>query len=73
VIQGSLGDCWFLGAISVLATREKLLRKVVFNFISFSLYLSLSTGVLEGRGIQGVWFVRMSVLQRLLLAVCDIR
>lgn len=28
VIQGKLGDCWFLGALSVLATREDLLRAV---------------------------------------------
>ena len=26
VIQGALGDCWFIGALSVLATNDKLLR-----------------------------------------------
>eukprot|EP00743_Colponemidia_sp_Colp-15_P007593 GILK01008210.1.p1 GENE.GILK01008210.1~~GILK01008210.1.p1 ORF type:complete len:964 (+),score=253.64 GILK01008210.1:418-2892(+) len=26
VVQGQLGDCWFLGALSVLATRSKLLH-----------------------------------------------
>jgi hypothetical protein len=26
VIQGKLGDCWFIGALSVLATRDDLLR-----------------------------------------------
>jgi Ca2+-binding EF-hand superfamily protein len=26
VIQGSLGDCWFIGALSVLATRDDLVR-----------------------------------------------
>ena len=26
VIQGALGDCWFIGALSVLATEDKLLR-----------------------------------------------
>ena len=28
VVQGKLGDCWFLGALSVLATRQDLLAKV---------------------------------------------
>eukprot|EP00753_Platysulcus_tardus_P015043 PLAT4738.1.p2 GENE.PLAT4738.1~~PLAT4738.1.p2 ORF type:complete len:574 (-),score=302.24 PLAT4738.1:105-1790(-) len=28
VIQGQLGDCWFLGALSVVAMRESLLKKV---------------------------------------------
>jgi hypothetical protein len=26
VIQGALGDCWFIGALSVLATEDKYLR-----------------------------------------------
>jgi Ca2+-binding EF-hand superfamily protein len=26
VIQGSLGDCWFIGALSVLAVRDELIR-----------------------------------------------
>ena len=26
VIQGALGDCWFIGALSVLATEDQLLR-----------------------------------------------
>jgi len=26
VIQGSLGDCWFIGALSVLAIRDELIR-----------------------------------------------
>ena len=28
VVQGALGDCWFLGALSVLATNERQLTKV---------------------------------------------
>ncbi|KAF0710814.1 hypothetical protein AaE_012370 [Aphanomyces astaci] len=31
VIQGNLGDCWFLGAISVLATRMQLLIQVFWR------------------------------------------
>ncbi|OQR95149.1 cysteine protease family C02 [Achlya hypogyna] len=31
VIQGNLGDCWFLGAISVLATRMDLLKQVFWR------------------------------------------
>ncbi|OQS03518.1 cysteine protease family C02 [Thraustotheca clavata] len=31
VIQGNLGDCWFLGAISVLATRSDLLAEVFWR------------------------------------------
>ena len=31
VIQGSLGDCWFLGALSVIATRQKLLESVFWR------------------------------------------
>ena len=26
VKQGKLGDCWFIGALSVIATRDELLR-----------------------------------------------
>ena len=26
VKQGALGDCWFIGALSVIATRDELLR-----------------------------------------------
>ena len=26
VKQGKIGDCWFIGALSVLATRDELLR-----------------------------------------------
>ncbi|CAM9097173.1 unnamed protein product, partial [Phaeothamnion confervicola] len=31
VVQGALGDCWFLGALSVVATREELLRQVFWR------------------------------------------
>ncbi len=26
VIQGAIGDCWFIGALSVLATEDELIR-----------------------------------------------
>ena len=26
VVQGSLGDCWFISALSVMATKDYLLR-----------------------------------------------
>ncbi|CAG9329641.1 unnamed protein product [Blepharisma stoltei] len=34
VMQGSLGDCWFIGALSVLATKDELLRGSITNLSS---------------------------------------
>lgn len=34
VMQGSLGDCWFIGALSVLATKDELLRGSITNLTS---------------------------------------
>ena len=31
VIQGGLGDCWFLGALAVVATRDDLIRELVVS------------------------------------------
>jgi hypothetical protein len=36
VVQGKLGDCWFLGALSVLGTKEHLLKQVFWNFNEYS-------------------------------------
>jgi hypothetical protein len=36
VVQGKLGDCWFLGALSVLGTKEELLKKCFWNFDEYS-------------------------------------
>ncbi len=38
VIQGKLGDCWFLGAIATLATSDELLKTVFFQEDKFSEY-----------------------------------
>ena len=35
VIQGKLGDCWFLGALAVLGTREDLLAKCFWRLETF--------------------------------------
>jgi len=52
VKQGALGDCWFIGALSVLATRDELLRGSVetvapelVNLIDADIAGMLSTGV----------------------------
>jgi hypothetical protein len=36
VVQGKLGDCWFLGALSVLGTKEELLKKCFWNLDEYS-------------------------------------
>jgi hypothetical protein len=44
IVQGELGDCWFLGAASVVATREDLLYPLVlsahpeYGFYQFKIY-----------------------------------
>ena len=31
-VQGSLGDCWLIGAMSLMATRDDLLDDVFYNW-----------------------------------------
>jgi hypothetical protein len=33
VIQGALGDCYFLGSLSVVATRKDLLMPLVVKYV----------------------------------------
>jgi len=35
VIQGQLGDCWFLGALAVMGTRENLLQECFWKLDAF--------------------------------------
>lgn len=34
VKQGQIGDCWFIGALSVIATRDELLRGSVEKYVN---------------------------------------
>ena len=38
VIQGALGDCWFLGALSVVGTREKETQELFWGLDEFKEY-----------------------------------
>lgn len=38
VIQGALGDCWFLGALSVVATRQDLIEEVFWKLGKYQDY-----------------------------------
>ena len=35
VIQGQLGDCWFLGALAVMGSKEELLKKCFWRLDTF--------------------------------------
>lgn len=38
VVQGQLGDCWFLGALAVMATNDALLEKCFYRLDDFQEY-----------------------------------
>ena len=51
VKQGQLGDCWFIGALSVLATREDLLRGSLGNIMSESFEADQENALLFSKGV----------------------
>ena len=48
-VQGALGDCWFIGALSVIATRDELIRGSIEKLDNPSkVTISTATGLKEG-------------------------
>ena len=51
VVQGALGDCWFIGALSTLATRDKLLCGSIRRLTSGDLIKTKLDVVGLGKGV----------------------
>lgn len=48
-VQGALGDCWFIGALSVIATRDELIRGSIENLDNpAKVTMNTATGLKEG-------------------------
>lgn len=58
IIQGALGDCWFLSALSVMATRQELLENLFFDFdkVRANMRAPVRATVREGMETQRLCF-----------------
>jgi hypothetical protein len=52
VKQGEIGDCWFIGALSVLATRDELLRGGLGEDVNESAYTDLKDLEIEASMVK---------------------
>ena len=84
VKQGALGDCWFIGALSVLATKDELLRgavehvpKEMVNLIDAETAAMLSSGVFppifHKFRLQGIYVLRFFKAQEWRYVIIDDR
>jgi hypothetical protein len=62
VIQGSLGDCWFLGALACLATKQEMLEVLMPWMADFDVSHAIAASILEGRLFQRIWPLRLCLL-----------
>ena len=74
MVQGQLGDCWFLSALSVLGTQEELLRRCFWRGDAYKKYgLFVCRFFKDGRAVAVVIDDRLPVTTksgRLLFARC---
>ena len=55
VIQGQLGDCWFLSALAVMGSKESLLQRCFWRldeFKEFGLFVCVFFKVIQIIGLQ---------------------